>query len=697
MEQKIFNYPSYQPNQFLTSQDLNNSFSYLEEQERLTRANLIGTGIVCGLDFSIVSDAGSKLTAITIHAGFGVTADGYSVDLPKPLEYKYMVKLAEYKEDKDISGSEKKLFNSISGVKFLLFTEEEYKSKKFIYDATIMKPLNITQADYSKFCLAIVVDVKEEKVYNCNPSDCNIKSSYKDIIFRPVLLESSSLNKINSFYTELDYLKIQKLAHISSIRNTSDFYAKIKSVFETNRSIIYEFLDSTIRKADELLASESAQLVKALKVFNKITAGEPEQYYLLFQNDLQAAINEFIQAYNNFINKYHFTSPGRKDLLLILGSIPFIQNDPYRYIYTEIEKEGQQIAEKHILSELYLRIASLMSQFMNTKKLASVLAELNQIEYVFSRKVFETIKFNFDVNKTTTIIKNASKYIKLIPCKGYTDKLGNRSIPYYYDITGLRRANPLASRWHAHDLDDSLDLVYNYYWYELSKAENYDTEMLLNLEDYPFYRIEGHQGVSIDAAYKFLFDLIQTLDIPVQLMKIDITNQLWIGFKDSFEAFTKNYKEFAGEVYLEIQKKENAKAYEGISGKIQGISQDLLTTSYRDSDTVTKLLNDVNSYCNMIIAPDFNPATSKTKSSLDTAFIKEIITNYDLFSKRDMLHKQYSGIEMIRESVLSQMKGLEHIGGVYKGGTFILVHDGKKVIGDFALPYFYNIDRERLN
>ena len=37
---------------------------------------------------------------------------------------------------------------------------------------------------------------------------------------------------------------------------------------------------------------------------------------------------------------------------------------------------------------------------------------------------------------------------------------------------------------------------------------------------------------------------------------------------------------------------------------------------------------------------------------------------------------------------ISDYPGLEYLGGVYKGGTFILLHDGTKVVGDCSLPYF---------
>ena len=43
-------YPVFEANQVLTSRHLNDGFNYLDQQERRTRARLIGIGIACGLE-----------------------------------------------------------------------------------------------------------------------------------------------------------------------------------------------------------------------------------------------------------------------------------------------------------------------------------------------------------------------------------------------------------------------------------------------------------------------------------------------------------------------------------------------------------------------------------------------------------------------------------------------------------------------
>ncbi|NJC24663.1 carboxypeptidase-like regulatory domain-containing protein [Neolewinella antarctica] len=67
-------YPHFTANQVLSDGDLNQTFAYLYEQQRLTRSHLIGVGIVCGLRAKLIT-VGDK-PAFTISSGCGVTTEG---------------------------------------------------------------------------------------------------------------------------------------------------------------------------------------------------------------------------------------------------------------------------------------------------------------------------------------------------------------------------------------------------------------------------------------------------------------------------------------------------------------------------------------------------------------------------------------------------------------------------------------------
>jgi len=696
MEQQIFKYPYYRANQFLTSQYLNESLSYVEEQERLTRIKMIGNGILSGLNFDSALDAGNDVTEISIKNGFGITADGYSVSFSKDVEYKYMVAYADFTSKEDTLNPELSFFKPFQGIRYLLFTTEEIASKKFIFNPDIVKPVHITKSEYEQCCLAVAVEQKTETSYNCNPSDCNINSSYKNIVYRPVLVDISKLEKINSYYSPLNYLHIHKLMHISEIKSAEACQKKIQTLVEANVKIIEEYLDETATQVAGLLPRENVLLKKALKTFCKSINGDVSIYYLACLNDLQTAINEFVNVHNNFIHKYAFSSAARQDLLLVLGRIPQAGNDLYRYFFTGMAAGESFVADNKILSAMFRRIAALLEYFMPAKELTALLSHLTKSSFKYSRLLRE--KITYDKIKIAPI-KDVSKCIKIIPCKGYSEKIGCRSIPYYYNILENSHALDMNDLWHAHDMDPALDMVYNYYWCNLSRPQNYEQEFMLNLETYPFYRIEGHLGLPITNVYDYLKSLINELDLPVQLIKVDVTNHAWNKFRDDFETFTEKYKEFLSAVKEDIKKNytDNLELAK-VEKNLEKFKRQLTQTSYRNIGGATKLLDDINAYCNLVISGDFDLQKKKkvNEKAKGADFIKNHLQTFGIFEKRNALAGLYKSPEPITENSLSEIKGLEYLSGVYKGGTLILVHDGQKVIADFSLPYFYSLDKDRI-
>src|SRR5438045_1812107 len=68
-------YPRFVPDQVLTSDNLDDLFTYLDDQDRITRTNLIGVGIICGLGVETPPNG----TSIKITKGTGITSEGYLV------------------------------------------------------------------------------------------------------------------------------------------------------------------------------------------------------------------------------------------------------------------------------------------------------------------------------------------------------------------------------------------------------------------------------------------------------------------------------------------------------------------------------------------------------------------------------------------------------------------------------------------
>ena len=57
--------------------------------------------------------------------------------------------------------------------------------------------------------------------------------------------------------------------------------------------------------------------------------------------------------------------------------------------------------------------------------------------------------------------------------------------------------------------------------------------------------------------------------------------------------------------------------------------------------------------------------------------------------RKDIYDILPKGVDTQSQITLDDFVGPEYTGGVPKGGTFIMVHNGSTVIGDFSVPYFF--------
>ena len=79
-------YPEFVPNQVLTNTQLNQLRTYLDEQTRVSRIRLVGTGVVCGLTWT-VSNAEDL---VTVRAGYDITSEGYLIGLDEATEFAHV-------------------------------------------------------------------------------------------------------------------------------------------------------------------------------------------------------------------------------------------------------------------------------------------------------------------------------------------------------------------------------------------------------------------------------------------------------------------------------------------------------------------------------------------------------------------------------------------------------------------------------
>ncbi len=74
-------YPDFVPNQILTNSQLNELRDHLDTQDRASRKRLVGMGIICGFEWDVKGGANAR--RIELADGLGLTSEGYLVCLAK--------------------------------------------------------------------------------------------------------------------------------------------------------------------------------------------------------------------------------------------------------------------------------------------------------------------------------------------------------------------------------------------------------------------------------------------------------------------------------------------------------------------------------------------------------------------------------------------------------------------------------------
>ena len=181
-------YPKFVPDQLLTSTDLNNLFNFLDQQQRMTRTNLIGIGIVCGLEVK-KSSAGDT---IFISRGCGVTSHGYLITLDDTV-YDQFTEYDALQQD-DYENVFVDLSGSTPQSRFDLL--ELHPSGVTPETPTDNQPKKLTELDLAEYAVLVFVELLETDNRNCDPSNCDDHGGNVTMTFKPLLIKISDIDEL---------------------------------------------------------------------------------------------------------------------------------------------------------------------------------------------------------------------------------------------------------------------------------------------------------------------------------------------------------------------------------------------------------------------------------------------------------------------------------------------------------------------
>jgi hypothetical protein len=333
----------------------------------------------------------------------------------------------------------------------------------------------------------------------------------------------------------------------------------------------------------------------------------------------------------------------------------------------------------------------------------------------------------FLVRKLDALIANfavpsGTQALRVTPSRDEATSLEQRAIPYYYQPASTL---PMHRRW-SYTLERRGMSTYNYgYHANAFGAEGGAAAPLTTqLGRFDFFRVEGHLGMKIDAAAAALEAEIKSKNLPLAIQPVMLGADRTKVFPWRSQRYTDLHRFHDLMRYSLSEQLDDAANYSGVlsSQLDDALSKRLLTgkqaqdardAAVKTADTIkenasrasTKLRQPYVAFkqdeswrqdvsagllaagtikrdTTNIAKTEFPSATDSLLESTSLQWLDWL----DIFI-RDKGDKETG--RMLFSAYVANHPGLEHAGGVARGGTLVVAYDeaSSVVVADFALPY----------
>lgn len=444
-------HPNFVSNQLLTSTQLNQLFDYLDEQDRLSRIKLTGSGIICGLGWQI-----SATATIDVNEGFGLSSDGYLISLAENTYTHYRDYVDPDVDDPDAEVSSplyapwKKtgsLEGQVDGILELLISAGDDNNSELTADTLKDK------------ILVIYLERKAVDLTSCLVTDCDNKGSNIHFTPRVLLVPQEVLKPVDVCPDAPLPLRVPRLhtqvnlSNVSTANEINQAYYKIASEFKNPLfDAIKEALGTYAVFVD--LEDDWDWLDKLTEWYELVNNGnDVNQYFYEITKILVRASNELTQTACHLLTECNTKQDFPRHLML--GHLDGDSN--YRNIFRP-------------------------SPLQNV-----VQGDLQAVRLLFSR--IRALVENLPAHELLLDSKKATPDLRLIPSNTESELLGDAALPWYYaeneavkEMWQPVSCCTMAPLWGYAEPND-IDLDYN------------QASLL---------RIDGHIGLTCDEAFSQL-------------------------------------------------------------------------------------------------------------------------------------------------------------------------------------------------
>ncbi len=661
-------YPYFKKGQVLKNTDLNNMVEYLDEQNRTTRVLVVGSGIFSGLEVEVThGEEENDPVQIEVSQGFGLSSDGHIIQLhdSEPIKkivyshYKKLVVSERHFRCKDTNGENE---TEISWDTFELL--QEYSETE---GEDAVKPLNeIASEEGVSGAYCLVLWVSQEQIDRPYCIDiCDDNGADLTISIKALLVKRDDLQLVEESNEE--EVVVENDFNPPSINIPAFGYAQTEIMVPgaENSQTTYVVNPALIENYDDFLNNYISIIRKVVGNTGSIEEAFSWAYNYMGMLGLAGGENPFDGLNNRLIE------------LLKLYSEPKLEpNTPpenidiqYLFLYLhDLKKAFEEFV--HTICNVQTSILPDLCAHVRYIALGGI--EINAEEYPFftvtqgCRTTFQPSLFNgvnsalikeveflFERMKKLTITENGMlelpvKYqsfplIRAIPGRERQKPLSKHSIPYYYK-------KDIKDFWVTGNVLDCPDYKITGYRYIDNKNFFPEENPLFYQDDeYKFFRIEGHVGKNTQVAYDTLKIWIDNFNLPIALK---------IVYLDLIEFDREKY----GSLEMKVLEEKYVEVRDNLLKWLE--SQKCPTPSATE---LPLNLRDFN--CNKL-RQWFNNDNNCYRPYEAECYLNALTTlsvSYDVEQRllRDMYRfSEFAGAH----------PGMQHVGGVPKGGTFVLVN-----------------------
>ncbi|MBK7936669.1 MAG: hypothetical protein IPJ82_06075 [Lewinellaceae bacterium] len=538
-------YPVFEANQVLTNRHLNQVFNYIDEQERLTRANLIGVGIVCGLEIEPGGTAAAP--TVRIGKGCGITSEGYLIVEQEAVE---LVSYLDYVPPVDLPYSP---FKGVTKLWEMFPANVEPAATPF--------PANFLN---NKVVL-LFLELKKDGLRNCSPTNCDDRGAEVLVTLRRLLIDKDDarisflINGATGItpqpnISDLEHKMLDDL-HLVDIRLPR--YNVPASALTSSNTVLASYV--SVFRNNSLATRVGAALKKAYDAFEPLLkdiyptnpfTGFAAKYSFLDvapQNTTQARfLQYYYDLFDDLIKAYdEFRWTGAE---LMCACCPFGGLFPRHLLLGLLHPELWTANDPRIFRH----------HFMASSAISDCEERTATLQQLFRRLVEMTQRFSND--PPLLMLKgpaNLQSHIRITPSKLGDVPLSEKCIPYYYLQDGTPQLFQLWNAEKNRRKRAHLNLSYRSYEYDANLPDFVADPLRFDLEPHNFLRVEGHLGkdyiqvlsalqeqkmryrlpVEIIALRTGAFDETMEVDINMENCRFqdletlyDVTREQWMGF-----------------------------------------------------------------------------------------------------------------------------------------------------------------------